>query len=584
MKTVCPHCNQEYDVPDEYVNQTVNCTVCNKNFVAHAVLQLQPKAPVDVKKTSPEKQLQTIFIVKVCIAVVVVAAILGGWFGWKSYQDGKVLSKLQEVLADAQKKQLGAGLESHDRQEAFKLRRQNAENFTQRLNTILKAAKYPTLSEKFQLNFAGLTAYGKTDTWDLLAKLGIRDKLAKASSVAKFCRELETADIPLLDKEKLLEEYYGGNWRLQVIADNRKINQEKHEELWEKYSYLSERIEETKINAFNENKHQFAFSDFDTFMERGSNKDKEVFTQILNSRVIFCHGFGLNRNFSYSEVVTMAEETINACVDLLFFVPRNVEFLRDVHLFPAEGENPLFTTVDNCLIDSRTRVLIYAIKHDAEKYTIPAGTTIIGEQAFIDCGNMTAVTIPDSVTGIGNYAFARCTSLAEVNIPGSVSEIGNCAFAECLKLAKVDILNGVKKIGAGAFSDCQALTSVIIPDSVTEIGNYAFAGCLELTKINIPDSVTGIGENAFFHCRKLTRIDIPNRVKKIESRTFYGCWNLAEVNIPDSVIEIDSYAFGDCSKLISVKMSRNIQRISRNAFNGSACERVVASLFRRAIK
>ena len=35
MRTICPYCKQEYsDTPDEYLETTVTCSVCNKNFVA----------------------------------------------------------------------------------------------------------------------------------------------------------------------------------------------------------------------------------------------------------------------------------------------------------------------------------------------------------------------------------------------------------------------------------------------------------------------------------------------------------------------------------------------------------------------
>ena len=35
MKTICPYCKQEYpDTPDEYLETTVACSVCNKNFIA----------------------------------------------------------------------------------------------------------------------------------------------------------------------------------------------------------------------------------------------------------------------------------------------------------------------------------------------------------------------------------------------------------------------------------------------------------------------------------------------------------------------------------------------------------------------
>jgi len=32
MKTICPHCYQDYDVTEDFLNQEVNCTVCKKAF------------------------------------------------------------------------------------------------------------------------------------------------------------------------------------------------------------------------------------------------------------------------------------------------------------------------------------------------------------------------------------------------------------------------------------------------------------------------------------------------------------------------------------------------------------------------
>ncbi|MBO4490818.1 MAG: SEL1-like repeat protein [Lentisphaeria bacterium] len=34
MKTICPHCKQEFpEIPDEYLNMSLECTVCHKNFI-----------------------------------------------------------------------------------------------------------------------------------------------------------------------------------------------------------------------------------------------------------------------------------------------------------------------------------------------------------------------------------------------------------------------------------------------------------------------------------------------------------------------------------------------------------------------
>lgn len=61
------------------------------------------------------------------------------------------------------------------------------------------------------------------------------------------------------------------------------------------------------------------------------------------------------------------------------------------------------------------------------------------------------------------------------------SVIEDDAFMGCTELTEVVIPEGVMEIGGWAFSDCTALTSVILPSSVTDIDNYAFYGCDSLT-------------------------------------------------------------------------------------------------------
>ena len=151
---------------------------------------------------------------------------------------------------------------------------------------------------------------------------------------------------------------------------------------------------------------------------------------------------------------------------------------------------------------------------DLTSVTIPDSVTSIGAKAFYDCSGLTGITIPDSVTSIGDYAFYDCRGLTSITIPDRVTSIGDYAFNYCYWLKSVTIGNGVTSIGADAFYDCRGLTSITIPDSVTSIGDYAFRGCSGLTGITIPDSVTLIGDYAFRGCYKLFEV-----------------WNYSELNI-----------------------------------------------------
>jgi len=53
MKTICPHCNQEYpETPDEYLGTTCECTVCHKDFVIEKVVYCM-QCGIDNAKRAP---------------------------------------------------------------------------------------------------------------------------------------------------------------------------------------------------------------------------------------------------------------------------------------------------------------------------------------------------------------------------------------------------------------------------------------------------------------------------------------------------------------------------------------------------
>ncbi len=94
--------------------------------------------------------------------------------------------------------------------------------------------------------------------------------------------------------------------------------------------------------------------------------------------------------------------------------------------------------------------------------------------------------------------------ITQLVIPDSVKFIGEELFMNCGNLTSVVIPNSVKSIGDGAFYNCGSLKSVVIPDGVTSIGLEVFAYCSSLAEIIIPESVMSIGERVFEGCDSLT--------------------------------------------------------------------------------
>lgn len=253
--------------------------------------------------------------------------------------------------------------------------------------------------------------------------------------------------------------------------------------------------------------------------------------------------------------------------------------------------------------------------YDGDEIVIPSridGTpvTAVGEGAFENCENITAITIPDTVTYIGTCAFAG-TSIAYIAIPSSVSEIGGQIFSGCENLTEVAYNcdygpseNGVffnipslEKVSFGGTRvpgyiclNSVNLCEVVLGDSVTEIGYRAFSGCMNLkeisipaivgvigaeafsgsglTSVSLPAAMTVIAEMTFINCTYLKEVAIPYGVSSIGYMAFYRCSSLVSVTIPDSVMSIADEAFCGCSSIEYVKLPQYITRIGYSTFSG----------------
>ena len=236
--------------------------------------------------------------------------------------------------------------------------------------------------------------------------------------------------------------------------------------------------------------------------------------------------------------------------------------------------------------------------------------TGIGQSAFANQKQLTAIIIPETVVKIGAKAFYGCTGLTEITVPASVTSIGTQIFngasnlstvyynstyssesnqflsvsnitkivfgGECVpnyilksnsNVKEVEIKNGVTSIGLDAFCYCTNLTNIVIPDSIINIGSSAFEGCSKLTTdIIIPDGVTTILWDTFRYCSSVTNIVIPDGVTSIGNNSFSYCSGITSIVIPDSVIEIGD-AFNNCNNLVSITFNGTVEQwnaISKN--------------------
>ncbi len=170
-----------------------------------------------------------------------------------------------------------------------------------------------------------------------------------------------------------------------------------------------------------------------------------------------------------------------------------------------------------------------AIPSDVRANNQTYAVTSIGDQAFVNCGDLTSVTIPNSVTLIGTLAFSGCSDLTSVTIPNTVISFGEGVFVKCSGLTTVTLSSTLAAVPSRTFEGCSALTSVVIPGSAISIGDDAFFNCSALTSVTIPNSVTKIGANAFTACTGLTTLTIPKSVTSIDDYAFSGCSSLKEL-------------------------------------------------------
>ncbi len=143
--------------------------------------------------------------------------------------------------------------------------------------------------------------------------------------------------------------------------------------------------------------------------------------------------------------------------------------------------------------------------------------TSIGEHAFSETSDITAVTIPNSVKKLKDFAFIRCHGLTSIVVPNSVTEIGYESLGHCDNLSSITLSNSLTKIPECAFSQDKKLTTITIPESVNSLGVQAFWLCSSLQSINLPKSINNIGGGAFNSCTALNLIT--SEIEDIKSVT-----------------------------------------------------------------
>lgn len=184
------------------------------------------------------------------------------------------------------------------------------------------------------------------------------------------------------------------------------------------------------------------------------------------------------------------------------------------YYFYTLGDNPHAEVMPNpgrTAYEDKEIIIPFKASYKGDEYPV----TIIRNDAFKGCKNLTNIILTDSLKQIGTQAFAFCNKLKEINIPQSVETLGNECFQYCTSLASVSFADGstLEVLPAYTFSGCHALSDVALPTSLKTIANDAFRGCKDMKEIVIPEKVDSIGEYVFLGCDSLKKITISNKLK-----------------------------------------------------------------------
>lgn len=226
---------------------------------------------------------------------------------------------------------------------------------------------------------------------------------------------------------------------------------------------------------------------------------------------------------------------------------------------------------------------------DAARVEIPSEiggkeVVIIGESAFSDCPDVTAITVPAGVTNIGESsatypehdALSGCGSLMEI-----IVDEGN----ECYSSDNGLLYNKEKT----ELIVCPAGKegSLAIPEGVTGVRERAFYGCGSLMSITIPasmKSIAGANENIirarcreFTECKNLEEIvvDNDNAVYGSQDGLLYGKgWGSdfyillccppgkkGTIRIADSSEKIGRFAFWNCDDLTRIEIPASVSSV-----------------------
>ncbi len=200
--------------------------------------------------------------------------------------------------------------------------------------------------------------------------------------------------------------------------------------------------------------------------------------------------------------------------------------------------------------------------------TMPNTITTIGQNTFYNCTGITEMVLSEGVTSLGQYAFQGCTALEKVTIPSALATLDTYTFYNCTALKEIELPSTLTQIGQRVFYNCSALKEIELPSTLTQIGQYAFSGCSALTTVSVPDEVTTMDTYIFQDCTSLVSAKLPKGMESISGGTFSGCSSLKEVTLPEAPTTFGNYLFQNCTAIEKIDIPQTVTSLGTYDFVG----------------
>lgn len=182
-------------------------------------------------------------------------------------------------------------------------------------------------------------------------------------------------------------------------------------------------------------------------------------------------------------------------------------------------------TINDSTLELGENVFSYC--EDLTAVAFDRSTVEIGTYAFYDSGDDATVTFSNCGLDIDDKAFQSC-GITTLNISGSETIMGDNAFSYCEDLTDVIIGVGNTEIGTYSFYDCTSLENVSIAEDseddslVLVIDDKAFQSC-SVQNVVIGRGNVELGDNAFSYCEDLVSVEIRGVLSDIGDYVFYEC-------------------------------------------------------------